>query len=105
MKAHWLLALLLAAGVPTACSPDSTPSAQDPDNAKTMGRFEVVRERTNSQGGLEIRVRAERLDAADQIARKIAALKKEASQRIARIEFIGMKDPSDAPTRRLIDNP
>ena len=105
MKAHWLLTVLLAAGTAQACDDGMTPSDQVASNTEETGRFEIVRERAGGDGKLQIRVRAERLESADAIAKKLAEVKKSTNQRIGVVEFIQMKDPADAPTRRVIENP
>ena len=105
MKAHWLLAVLIASGGVVACDTGRTPSDQVAQNTEATGRFEVVRERAMADGRLEIRVRAERLDSVDEIARKLVELRKSTAKQIAKVEFVGMQDPVDGPSRRTVTDP
>jgi hypothetical protein len=91
--------LLLAA---TACA---YPTDQTARTREDTGSFEVVRERTAPDGRLELRVRAENLDEADRIARKLVESKKSANKEIAKVEFIALRDPEDGPARRTVQNP
>ncbi len=98
---RWLLAGLLVLGT-TACW---YPTDQTAHNAEDTGYYEVVRERTAPDGRLELRVRAENLDEADRIARKLVELKKATNSRVGKVDFIAVRDPEDGPARRTIQNP
>jgi hypothetical protein len=97
--------VLVCAGVTTACDRADVPSDPVAQYSDDTGRFEIVRERAAPDGRLEIRVRAENLDQADRIARKLVATKKSSDKKIALVEFIGMRDAEDAPSRRQVANP
>jgi preprotein translocase subunit SecF len=104
MNTRWLIApLLLTFAVTPACERSRTPSDQVAQNTDDTGRFEIVRERAGTDGRLQIRVRAQNLDAADRIAHKLAEVKKSNNQRIASVEFIGPQDAEDAPARRTVN--
>ena len=91
MRPFWLLAIGLMCGGSAACENKQTPSDQVAQNTEDTGPFEVVRERAGSDGLLELRVRAARLESANRIARKLAEIKKSQSQQIGKVEFIAMK--------------
>lgn len=105
MRAFWLLGLLILCGGGVACDNGRTVSDRAAQNTEDTGPFEIVRERAGGDGLLELRVRAERLESADRIARKLVELRKSKSQRIAKVEFIGMQDPVDGPARRVVERP
>jgi hypothetical protein len=105
VKLQHLLVIVAASCAVGACDGGRPPSDQVAGATEETGPFEVVRERAGEDGALQLRVRAQRLDAADEIARKLVQQKKRMSQRIAKIEFIGPSDDVRGPSRRVIENP
>jgi preprotein translocase subunit SecF len=102
MTRRYIVLIALMAGGVAACESNYLPSDQVATNIEGTGPFEIVRERATEDGSLEIRVRANNLDAANEIARKVIQQKNKVNQRVARIEFIGPKDDLQGPTRRVI---